>query len=198
MYLEGFMAKKNKYNAKAKVPLLTVILVSLFFVGLILTIVLSIKSAKAKFNDKYELEKNNVYALINEKEMKKKIEKGENLIVFLNTKNNEKDIKDLLKKLNDAYNGKDPYDNHDNLKNNFKQIYFVEVESLDGLKTFFADNKKEIKKTTDAPFLWAFKDKKCISEFDEAKRKAEASSDDAATVRSLKDFFNEINEKSSK
>src|SRR5690554_8185843 len=98
------MARKNKYSKlKPKVSPLTYIIVGVVFVGLILTIILSISTPKEKFNTRFGLDKDNNYQIINLKNLENRIDKGEKLIVVIGFKSNPTGPIALLQELQITY-----------------------------------------------------------------------------------------------
>ncbi|VEU81067.1 hypothetical protein [Haploplasma axanthum] len=188
------MAKKDKYGKKPQVSPLTMVLVGLFFVGLILTIVLSVKTPKEKFNEKYGLDSKNSFALINQKKMEKLVNDGENVLVIINTKGSETDLTELIQTVNKAYNSESPFSGFEVVKESYTKIYFVEISAATDLADFFDGYKKQIKLKTTTPFMLAFKDKEFVAEYD-ASKNAETSPETAKLSRNVKDFFVSISEK---
>src|SRR5690554_4665967 len=98
------MARKNKYSKlKPKVSPLTYIIVGVVFVGLILTIILSISTPKEKFNTRFGLDKDNNYQIIKLKNLENRIDKGEKLIVVIGVAKNTTTPTALLNELQVAY-----------------------------------------------------------------------------------------------
>ena len=186
------MARKNKYSKlKPKVSPLMLVITGLFFIGLILTIALSIDTPKQNFNKRFKLE-NNKYELINLKTLNKKIENKEELIVIVNVGVKGFEAGSLLSEVHDLYQGKELYKEYD-LKDYPKKVYYLEVKELANLKDFF--EKYEMKHKTTGPFMYAFSDGELHVEYDGTFQNPELVQEEnvekANLIRNVKKFFND-------
>lgn len=141
------MARKDRYNRnKPKVSPITLLIVGLVFLGLILTIVFSIKTPKQKFND-FLGTKEHVYKFSNVKKVEKEIEKNNNVIVVFQMKDSENPNASLLNSLNDAYKKQEKFEKdsatgiyklvENKVSDHVEYIFYVTIENADVLDDFF-------------------------------------------------------------
>ena len=141
------MARKDRYNRnKPKVSPITLLIVGLVFLGLILTIVFSIKTPKQKFND-FLGTKEHVYKFSNVKKVEKEIEKNNNVIVVFQMKDSENSNASLLNSLNDAYKKQEKFEKdsatgiyklvENKVSDHVEYIFYVSIENADVLDDFF-------------------------------------------------------------
>jgi|SRR5690625_1367743 len=188
------MARKNKYSRlKPKVSPLTYILLSLFFIGLVLTIVLSIDTPKQSFNKRFELDNHN-FELNSFKKVQNKINNDEEIIVIIQVGLKSTSPKKLLKEIQNLYNEEKLYDDvsKDKLPNN---IIYVEVKDNDVLTDFIKEY--EIKKTSSKPLMLAFKNNELLVEYDSEHVDDEREAEDkekANLINNVKTFFKKVDE----
>lgn len=141
------MARKDRYNRnKPKVSPITLLIVGLVFLGLILTIVFSIKTPKQKFND-FLGTKEHVYKFSNVKKVEKEIEKNNNVIVVFQMKDSENPNASLLNSLNDAYKKQEKFEKdsatgiyklvENKVSDHVEYIFYVTIKNADVLDDFF-------------------------------------------------------------
>ena len=141
------MARKDRYNRnKPKVSPITLLIVGLVFLGLILTIVFSIKTPKQKFND-FLGTKEHVYKFSNVKKVEKEIEKNNKVIVVFQMKDSENPNASLLNSLNDAYKKQEKFEKEsatsiynlgeNKVSNHVEYIFYVTIKNGDVLDDFF-------------------------------------------------------------
>ena len=141
------MARKDRYNRnKPKVSPITLVIVGLVFLGLILTIVFSIKTPKQKFND-FLGTKEHVYKFSNVKKVEKEIEKNNNVIVVFQMKDSENPNASLLNSLNDAYKKQEKFEKdsatgiyklvENKVSDHVEYIFYVTIKNGDVLDDFF-------------------------------------------------------------
>lgn len=137
------MARKDKYNKnKPQVSPITLIIVGLIFAGIIATIVFSIGGPKKRFNSAYFTKEGKVvennYKLSSFKKVNKEIEKGKDVVVVINMKEQESSPASLLQSLNDGYfKSKPEFDFEGNVvSEHIKVIYYVEVKTAEVLEDF--------------------------------------------------------------
>lgn len=141
------MARKDRYNRnKPKVSPITLLIVGLVFLGLILTIVFSIKTPKQKFND-FLGTKEHVYKFSNVKKVEKEIEKNNKVIVVFQMKDSENPNASLLNSLNDAYKKQEKFEKdsatgiyklvENKVSDHVEYIFYVTIKNADVLDDFF-------------------------------------------------------------
>lgn len=189
------MARKNKYSKlKPKVSPLTYIIVGVVFVGLILTIILSISTPKEKFNTRFGLDKDNNYQIIKLKNLENRIDKGEKLIVVIGVAKNTTTPTALLNELQVTYDVENDRYNVINRDLLPETIYYLEVSSVDVLSDF--NEKYEVKLTSQDPMMLAFNYTDEVVEFNGTKDHGTGAPDaeQANRIRNIKDFFKKLNE----
>lgn len=190
------MARRDKYSRiKPKVSPLTFVLVGLFFIGLILTIALSIDTPKQSFNKRFNLEDHN-FELSKLKKVESKINDEEDLIVIVNVGLKSLTPANLLKELDKFYNEDEVYTKDNFYPENYpSKIYFVEVKDEKELKDFFEEY--EIKKKSSKPMMFGFSQGELIAEFDSEHERDELQANDKAKanlILNVKDFLKTIKE----
>jgi len=189
------MARKNKYSKlKPKVSPLTYIIVGVVFVGLILTIILSISTPKEKFNTRFGLDKDNNYQLIKLKKLESRIDKGEELVVVIGFKSNPTGPIALLQELQITYdttNNRSHVIDKDILP---ATIYYLEVNDVEALADF--NVKYELKLTSQDPMMLAFNYDDAVVEFNGAKDHGTNANDveQANRIRNINEFFAKLSE----
>lgn len=186
------MARKNKYSKlKPKVSPLTYIIIGLFFIGLVLTIVLSIDTPKQNFNKRFELEGHN-YELVSLKNLEKKIESKEKVVVVIQVGLKSLAPKNLLTEVYDLYNNEDRYNDLD-LNNLPNKVYYVEVKDQSVLDDFIEEY--EIKKTSSKPLMLAFNEGELVAEYDSEHEPSGLTAENkekAKLIRNVRTFFEKI------
>lgn len=189
------MAKKDKYNKlKPTVSPITLIVVALVFIGMILTIVLSIDTAKQKFDKVNELDKN-IYSLVSFKKAEKEINKGGNVLIVL-TVPSEESPKELLNHLLNAYNQEDVYEDKGltSIKGEIQKIYYVTLtgkEKENTAVTEFYEKHDEIKNQGAYPLVLAFKDAKFVEQYKDVK-KPEEIVPEKLMITNMIDFYKRL------
>ncbi|MDY0278158.1 MAG: hypothetical protein RBQ97_08735 [Acholeplasma sp.] len=189
------MARKDKYNkAKPQVSPITFVIIGVFFALLILAIVLSIPTAKEKFNSTYGLDKDNIYELTTLKKLDKEIKSEKNVLVIINNSSSETTtVTTLLPELQKAYNKEEGtiYNSEKNTVNEYiDEVLFLDLSDFTSLKDFFEEY--EVSSTTNAFLIIAFKDGKLLAEYDESKNSGEIKPDTEVQRRNVRDYFFEL------
>lgn len=182
------MARKSKYNKiKPKVSPLTYIIVGLFFIGIVLTIVLSIDTPKQNFNKRFSDLENHNFELSKFKNVEKKIENNEELIVIINVGIKNLAPKALLTELNKMIN------EDESLLGDLKVIYYIEIKDVEILEDFFETYKVKYKSTPQ--LMYKFNNNELVAEYNGAKTYNELEAEDTETAtlrRNIQLFFEQI------
>lgn len=188
------MARKNKYSRiKPKVSPLTYILIGLFFIGLVLTIILSIDTPKQSFNKRFELQDHN-YELSSLKKVENKINNGENVLVIIQLGLKSTAPKNLLNEVQDLYDGNKTYGDTVDLDKLPEKIFYIEIKEEEELTEFFKEY--EVKKTSSQPYMLAFKDSELVVEYDSQNENSEIHAENkerANLIFNIKEFFKVVN-----
>lgn len=189
------MARKNKYTQiKPKVSPLTYVLVGLVFVGLLLTIVLSIDTPREKFVKRFDLENKNIFELISLSKLEDKIEKGEELIVVVGLAKNTLTPASVIKELTVVYDVDNTRYSEIDIEKLPSKIYYLEVSGIDKLGEFV--EKYEITLTNQDPMMLGFNEGALIAEYNGTKDHGVVAQDPetANLIRNVKEFFVKFNE----
>lgn len=163
------MARKDRYNKnKPKVSPITLLIVGLVFLGLILTIVFSIKTPKQKFND-FLGTKEHVYKFSSVKKVEKEIANGNKVMVVFEMKDSENPNAALLNSLNDAYKKQEKFENDsatgiyakaDNkVSEHIEFVFYVKIKNVDALENLFEEYDEDDNINETFPMVLSFANK---------------------------------------
>lgn len=187
------MARKDKYNKlKPEISPITLMIVGLVFLGLILTIVLSLPTKREKFNKKYNFEDNNNYKVVTLKKLEKEIKAGKDVLVVINTPAEESNAITIIQEIDKAHaQAREAYEEN-KVSDSIKVIYFVDLKVSSDLNDFVETYEITGYQST---LLLAFKNKELVLQFDEDKLPSGSVNSGETLnliIRNVKGFFEEF------
>jgi|GEM_PF-4511709 len=188
------MARKNKYSkVKPKVSPLTYAIMAIVFIGLLLAVIFSINTPKENFNNRFGLDKDNIYELIKFKDLERKIDNDEELIVIIAFEKKSMTPASLLRELINVYDEDNKTYNESHRDNLTDVVYYLELVDED-LITDFVD-KYEVSLKTQDPMMIAFNNGEIVAEFNGAKtHETNAANQELANlIRNIKEFLLKLN-----
>lgn len=188
------MARKNKYSkVKPKVSPLTYAIMAIVFIGLLLAVIFSINTPKENFNNRFGLDKDNIYELIKFKDLERKIDNNEELIVIIAFEKKSMTPASLLRELINVYDKDNKTYNESHRDNLTDVVYYLELVDED-LITDFVD-KYEVSLKTQDPMMIAFNNGEIVAEFNGAKtHETNAANQELANlIRNIKEFLLKLN-----
>jgi len=188
------MARKNKYSkVKPKVSPLTYAIMAIVFIGLLLAVIFSINTPKENFNNRFGLDKDNIYELIKFKDLERKIDNDEELIVIIAFEKKSMTPASLLRELINVYDKDNKTYNESHRDNLTDVVYYLELVDED-LITDFVD-KYEVSLKTQDPMMIAFNNGEIVAEFNGAKtHETNAANQELANlIRNIKEFLLKLN-----
>jgi len=188
------MARKNKYSkVKPKVSPLTYAIMAIVFIGLLLSVIFSINTPKENFNNRFGLDKDNIYELIKFKDLERKIDNDEELIVIIAFEKKSMTPASLLRELINVYDEDNKTYNESHRDNLTDVVYYLELVDED-LITDFVD-KYEVSLKTQDPMMIAFNNGEIVAEFNGAKtHETNAANQELANlIRNIKEFLLKLN-----
>src|SRR5690554_6305462 len=122
------MARKINYRkVKQKLSQLPYAIMAIVFIGLLLAVIFSINTPKENFNNRFGLDKDNIYELIKFKDLERKIDNDEELIVIISFEKKSMTPASLLRELINVYDKDNKTYNESHRDNLTDVVYYLEL-----------------------------------------------------------------------